>query len=398
MEVIPRPVSAPVPTDEAARLQDLYAYEILDSDPEEPFDDLVQLASQICGTPWAVVNFIDEQRQWTKAVRGLDGGDTPREVAFCPHTIVAPGGFLLVEDTHADERFAQNPLVVDDPSIRFYAGSAIHSASGRPIGTVCVVDSRPRSLSREQEDALRLLSRLATTQLELRRLLTGERKLVDDLRELDRQKAEFTAVVAHDFRSPLTSIRGYAELVREDAVPQETALDAIERNSDRLLRLVDDLTGSPAELDLQALDVADAARAAAEVARPVAQAGDVRLELDLRPAPVRADAARLAQILDNLVGNAVKYSPHGVVRISTRAHDRSAVLEVADTGVGIPEAELPRLFDRFFRASTSASFHGTGIGLSTVKALVAAHGGTIDVTSRVGAGTTFRVELPLRRA
>jgi signal transduction histidine kinase len=262
---------------------------------------------------------------------------------------------------------------------------------------VCVVDSQPRTLTGEQKDALRRLSRIATTQLELRRLLTTERKLVDDLRELDRQKAEFTAVVAHDFRSPLTSIRGYTELMRENAVPQETALDAIDRNSTRLIRLVDDLTGSPAELELEQLDVAAAARAATDLARPAAQAADVRLELDLRPAPAQVDAARLAQILDNLVGNAVKYSPHGVVRVSTRSEDGKAVVEIADTGVGIPEAELPRLFDRFFRASTSASFHGTGIGLSTVKALVEAHGGTIDVTSRVGAGTTFRVELAARR-
>lgn len=388
--------SAPVPTDEADRLADLYAYEILDSDPEEPFDDLVLLASQICSTPWAVVNFIDAQRQWTKAVRGLDGGDTPREVAFCPHTIVAPGGFLLVEDTLSDNRFAANPLVVDDPGIRFYAGSTIQSSTGRPIGTVCVVDSQPRTLTRDQADGLRVLSKIATTQLELRRLLTGERKLVDDLRELDRQKAEFTAVVAHDFRSPLTSIRGYAELLREDAIPPTKAIDAIERGSERLLRLVDDLTGSPGELEREPLDLADLARAAVEIARPAAGAGDVRLELDVRPTPVAGDGARLAQVLDNLLGNAVKYSPHGSVRVAAYPRGDSAVLDIADTGVGIPETELARLFDRFFRASTSSGFAGTGIGLSTVKALVDAHGGTIEVESRVGGGTTFRVELPAR--
>ncbi len=392
VETMERP--APLPADESERLADLYRYEILDSDPEEGFDDIVRLAAEICETPWAVLNFIDEQRQWSKAAQGFPLGDTPRGEAFCPHTIVAPGGLMIVEDATDDERFRANPRVVGDPGIRFYAGAAIQAASGRPVGTVCVIDRQPRELSVEQVEALRALSRLATTQLELRRLLTGERRLVDDLRELDRRKAEFTAAVSHDFRSPLTSVRGYAELLRQHAIPDDVALDAIERGADRLLHLVDDLTGYATELDLETVDLGELARASVDLARPTASAGDVRIDVDVRRTPVLADAHRLAQVLDNLIGNAVKYSPRGEVRVRVRPGENAGVLEVADTGVGIPDGELPRLFDRFFRASTSAAFAGTGIGLATVKGIVEAHGGTIDVTSRVGAGSTFRVELP----
>ena len=319
----------------------------------------------------------------------MDGADTPRQDAFCSHTIVAPDGFMLVEDALADERFARNPLVLEDPNIRFYAGSAIRAASGRAIGAVCAIDPESRSLSAEQVAALNGLSRLATAQLELRSLLTRQR-------ELDRQKAEFTAVVAHDFRSPLTAIRGYAELLREDAIAKDEALDAIERGSDRLIHLVDDLVGASPELERAHADLGELARAAAELARPAAQAAGVRIEVDVVPTPVVADAARVAQALDNLVGNAVKYSPGGVVRVTAAPAGAAGVLTVADTGVGIPEAELPRLFDRFFRASTSNGFEGTGIGLSTVKAIVDAHGGRISAESRVGVGTTFTVELPAR--
>ena len=391
-------VAAPLPADEERRLWDLYAYEILDTDPEEPFDDLVRVAAEICDTPWARVNFVDEQRQWTKAVVGMDGDDTPRDDAFCPHTIVAPGGVLVVEDALADARFARNPLVLGDPNIRFYAGSAIRAGSGRPLGALCVLDREPRTLPTEKFDALGALARLATSQLELRRLLTSERKLVDDLRLLDRQKAEFTSVIAHDFRTPLTSVRGYAELLREGAVDGETALDAIERSSDRLLRLVDDLTGSATELSFEDVDLGELARAAAELARPAAQSGDVRLELDLRHTPVVGDPHRLAQALDNLIGNAVKYAPRGTVRVHARPTGGNGIVEVADTGIGIPDSELPRLFDRFFRASTSQSFAGTGIGLATVKAVADAHAGRIDVESRVGAGTIFRLEIPRSRS
>jgi len=387
-------VAAPLPADEERRLADLYAYEILDTDPEEPFDDIAQLAAEICGTPWARVNFVDEQRQWTKAVVAMDRDDTPREEAFCPHTIVAPGGVMVVEDALADTRFMRNPLVLGDPNIRFYAGSAIRASSGRPLGAVCVLDREPRKLPSDQVESLRALSRLATSQLELRRLLTSERQLVDELRLLDRQKAEFTSVVAHDFRSPLTSVRGYAELLREEAIDTDTALAAIERSSDRLLRLVDDLTGAADDFSFEHVDLGEVARAAAELARPAAQSGDVRFELDLRHTPVQGDPHRLAQALDNLIGNAVKYAPRGTVRVRAHPRGNRGVVEIADTGVGIPEAELPRLFDRFFRASTSRSFSGTGIGLATVKAIADAHGGRIDVESRVGAGTLFRLEIP----
>lgn len=389
-------VAAPIPEDEHERLQDLYSYEILDSDPQEPFDDIARMAAAICGTRWAVVNFIDEQRQWSKAFFELVSEECDRHDAFCPHTIVAPEGFLQIEDTHVDERFARNPNVVDDPHIRFYAGSAIRARSGRPIGTVCVVDSAPRALTREQQESLRSLSRLATSQLELRRLLSSQRSLVDELRELDRQKAEFTAVVAHDFRSPLTSILGYAELLREEEIPLDEGLAAIERGSDRLIRLVDDLVDASPELTLGHADLAELGRAAADLARPAAHEAGVRIEIDVAPTPVVVDAARIAQALDNLVGNAVKYSPGGVVRVTAAPQEGGGVITVADTGVGIPEHELHRLFDRFYRASTSNGFEGTGIGLATVKSIVDAHGGTVSVRSSVGEGTAFTVELPAR--
>ena len=384
----------PIPHDEQERLEDLYAYEILDSDPEEAFDDIVRLAAAICGTPWARVNFVDAQRQWTKAVLGMDKADTPRQDAFCSHTIGAPDGRMVVEDALADDRFAENPLVLDDPGIRFYAGSGIRAASGRCIGAVCVLDSKPRQLTPEQLEALESLSEIATRQLELRRRLSDERRVVDELRELDRKKAEFNASLAHDFRTPLTAIRGFAQIMRTPEAPVERALDVIERSADRLLRLVDRVGGTPDELTFEQVDLAELARATADLLAPGADANDVELRVDLTPTPMRGDAQWLAHVLDNLIGNAVKYSPDGAVDVIVRPEGATAMLEVRDTGVGIPPDEIPALFDRFFRASTSDGFSGTGIGLSVVKDIVDRHNGTIDVSSAVGEGSTFRVALP----
>ncbi|HXH10282.1 MAG TPA: GAF domain-containing protein [Alphaproteobacteria bacterium] len=140
---------------------------MLDTEPESTFDDLAQLAAQICQTPMAAVSLIDATRQWFKAKVGLAIDETPRQVAFCAHTIVQ-GDLLEVPDATKDERFAANPLVVDDPHMRFYAGAPLISPAGHALGTLCVIDLTPRELSIEQREALRTISRQVVTQLELR--------------------------------------------------------------------------------------------------------------------------------------------------------------------------------------------------------------------------------------
>lgn len=387
-------VPAPLPDDEEQRLADLHGYEILDTDPEDEFDAIARLAADVCGTSMARVNLIDRSRQWTKAVIGMNRDETHRDVAFCAHTILSPNGVMVVEDALEDHRFAGNPLVADDPGIRFYAGSTIRSDAGRALGAVCVIDTEPRSLTPQQERALGELSRVATTQLELRRLLTSERRLVDDLRLLDRKKAEFSASVVHDFRTPLTAIVGYADLLRDEHIPPDDALDAIERGAGRLLELVDELAAAGTDCADESLDFACLVETTAALLEPLALANDVAVSTSLAPAHMRGDRVRLTQVIENLVGNAIKYSPRATVDVRVECSNGRVTLEVADTGVGIPEAELPRLFERFFRASTSASFEGTGVGLATVKSIVDALGGTVSVRSAVGRGTTVVVALP----
>jgi len=164
---IPTDLGVPMPADEAQRLQDLYRYQVLDTEPESTFDDLARLAAQIYQTPMAAVSLIDATRQWFKAKVGMTVDETPRQVAFCAHTIVQ-GDLLEVPDATQDERFAANPLVVDDPHMRFYAGAPLISPAGHALGTLCVIDLTPRELSAEQREALRTISRQVVTQLELR--------------------------------------------------------------------------------------------------------------------------------------------------------------------------------------------------------------------------------------
>lgn len=156
---------------EARRLEALRQYQILDTPPEQVFDDLAFLAAQICGTAIAVINLIDSKRHWFKAKIGLDVQQMPRDIGFCPFCI-EKGDALIIPDTLADKQYACDPVVTSEPYVRFYAGVPLITPSGEAIGTVCIVDSQPRQITLEQLEALKAISRLIIRQLEIRRNLT----------------------------------------------------------------------------------------------------------------------------------------------------------------------------------------------------------------------------------
>jgi GAF domain-containing protein len=169
---------------EAERLEALHQCHILDTDPEEAFDDLTRLAAHICGVPISAVSLVDEHRQWFKSIQGLPVRETGRDVAFCAHTIGQPD-LMVIPDAHEDRRFADNPLVTGDPNIRFYAGAPLVTADGHALGSLCVIDRVPRQLTPEQESALRLLARQATLQLEMARHTADQERLIAERSQVE---------------------------------------------------------------------------------------------------------------------------------------------------------------------------------------------------------------------
>jgi GAF domain-containing protein len=167
------------PGNEEARLIALDKYAILDTDPEQSFDDLTLLASYVCETPIALISLVDEDRQWFKSRVGLDATETSRDIAFCS-TAILQSDVFVVPDALADERFRDNPLVASDPHIRFYAGAPLINEDGYALGTLCVVDRAPRELAPEQKEALKALGRLVLAQLEFRRNLILLKEALND--------------------------------------------------------------------------------------------------------------------------------------------------------------------------------------------------------------------------
>lgn len=400
----------PIPENEEARLSRLEQYKILDTPAEDAFDRATRLASKIMDTPIALVSLVDRDRQWFKSRLGLDVPETPRDVAFCAHAIMTTDP-LVVGDALKDQRFADNPLVAEQPKIRFYAGAPLTTRDGFNIGTLCAIDMVPHEPTKDQIEALQDLAQMVVDELDLR--ATGRLALEDVARrqQLDELKSAFITSVNHELRTPLTSIIGSLKLLLSGAMevlpPQTTEmLDIANRNADHLLSLINDLLDT-AKLeagamvfDFQTLDLVAVVQEAVDNTRNFAV--DKNLDIEVTPSmpsmPLLADKRGLLQVILNILSNAIKVSPDaGRIQITLTQANSQVRIDVADEGPGIAKAELSQIFDKFMQGHATATLglQSTGLGLSISKSIVEAHGGTISVASPTGQGAVFTVVLPV---
>jgi signal transduction histidine kinase len=397
---------SPLPDDEAARLQELRSYNLIDTPSEVEFDDLVRLASIICEVPIALVSLVDESRQGFKAKQGLDVHEIPRSVAFCSHTILQKN-LLVVEDAIQDERFSSNPLVLGEPHIRFYAGAPLITAAGHALGSLCVIDFVPRTLDAPQREALRLLSRQVVSQIE-RRWAKADMVVAE---KINKAMDQLLSLLSHELRTPLNAIVGWAQILSKSMVSDSQvrqASGAIARSARAQGRIIDDLltlhrmVAGDVSITQEPLLIVDVVGSVVDSFEEVARDKKITITrdgFDCVDALVFGDRARLHQLVGSLISNAIRFSPaESIVEVSLKNQGDAVQLSVSDHGIGIAQDFLPHVFDRFRQADLSRScrYGGMGIGLTIAKYLVELHQGSISAYSAgEGKGACFKVTLPL---
>jgi len=397
--------------DEEARLAVLDSYGILDTPPERSFDDVVRLVSQLLSAPIAAVNLIARNRQWFKSEIGLGTREMPLDDSICRFALLEEQQ-LIVPDTREDPRFRCNPLVTKDAGLRFYAGALLKTREGVPLGTLCVLDDKPRpqGLSEQEQFVLATLAHQIMSQIELRKAMDEQDTLIAALRQADQRKDEFLAMLAHELRNPLAPIVSAATMLSNfnlDPAMVQRASEIVARQAGHMTSLIDDLldvsrvTRGKVELELRELDFKDVIADAIEQVRPLIEKHQHRLTLDLPPARaiVVGDRKRLVQVMTNLLSNAAKYTLEGGcigVRLMTDGAELD--LEIRDDGIGMSPELIASAFDLFAQGARGLdrSQGGLGIGLALVRSLLKLHGGAVSVSSDgPGRGSTFHVSLPL---
>ena len=398
-------IEAALPDNERERIRKLHEVGILDTLEEQAYDDLTQLAAQICNTPIALVSLIDEDRQWFKSHHGLDARETPRAFAFCAHAILDDEVFV-VEDSAQDERFFDNPLATGGPHVTFYAGAPLIMSDDIKLGTLCVISDQPRSISASQKKSLQALARQVVSQIELR-------LKVKELNSLDHAKDEFISMVSHELRTPLTAIYGALSLLMNTACKQLEdkplhMMDVAYRNSERLLCLVNDildlakLESGKLQILKEPLDLVSLLEKACELNEQYCHKCNVMLKIESlnvsAPINVLGDEQRLLQVMSNLISNAAKFSyDAGTVKVNLTIQNDRAVVEVNDQGPGIPIDKQSLLFTKFKQLDDQMNkqMPGTGLGLNICKQIIELQDGVIGFHSVPDIKTTFYFELPL---
>lgn len=342
------------------RLRTLHSYEILDTDREKEFNDVVKLVAEICGTSISIINLIDAERQWFKAEVGLGIRETPIETSICSHVILQED-FVEIRDTLDDRRLADNPLCANDPGLRFYAGALLKSDDGLPLGTLCVLDWQPRELTPLQRDAIRVLAHQVMAQLDLRRAL----RLAETLRQ----------EVDHRVKNSLQLLVSLTRIQIRSTKSQEArnALDIIQHRTQTVSMLHELLYRTDVA---SKIDLAQYVENIADFLRGVTP-DNITIETDVRSVMVGSKQATCVGILLNeFAANSIKHAfPNGQpgrVRFALRRLDDGLVaVDCADNGIGLTEdARL-----------------GSGLGMKIAEAVSGQLGTKLDISATSGGVT-----------
>lgn len=412
---------------ELERLNALRALQILDSPEEKVFDGIVELASKACETPMALISLLDDRRQWFKAKKGLQVTETPREFALCAHTILKEDIFE-VEDAKTDERFFDNPLVQGNPGIAFYAGIRVQDPkTSLPIGTLCVLGTKPQKLSPDQRLMLIHMAQMVSELILQRHEFNANRKILEQTLGLPWQSStiqantevestrkrvlqssklsslgEMSAGIAHEINNPLSVIIGLLPLLKDSKsidIKFRDRCQSLEKAAKRIQKIVSSLkkySRASDNSDHQLSSLPQVLEEALAIVEHRLRPQGIELEIrDTSRGQISCDILEIEQVLVNLLNNAVDaLSDSKEKKITVRCfnHSGEQVLQIEDSGPGIPPDLERQIFDPFF--TTKPVGKGTGLGLSISKEILSRHKASIKL-NRAGSNTCFEVRIPI---
>lgn len=404
--------------DESSRIQTLHSLNVLDTPPEERFDRITKIAQIMFDVPIALVSLVDSDRQWFKSCAGLSVTETPRSMSFCSHAILNED-VMTVNDATQDERFANNPLVTGNPNIRFYAGKPIRHPDGEMLGTLCIIDTKPRVFSRADKSVLIDLANWVESEFKNTVLTNSLKETAKNLsitkEELVKQNEHLTQLVkektdqilkqdrlstigsmasriAHDLRNPLSVIQMSSELLKMDL---EKHMDdtmklqclSLQNAITEINRIIGDVLDFARTTDLH-LQTNSVSSILNNCISNIVIPKNVSIDLPNNDVQINCDARKLQAVFSNLITNSIQAINNiGQIKISLFDSNEKIVLSFEDSGSGVPEDVLPKIFEPLFTTKTA----GTGLGLSICNLIVKQHGGSISVKNNP---TTFTIELP----
>lgn len=395
-----------MPENESDRLREIYKYKLTEKLSDENLESIVEIASEICKMPISLISIVDENRQFFQVKRGLDASETPRDVSFCGHAINKPDELMIVPDATKDVRFMDNPLVTNSPFIKFYAGIPILSPDEFPLGTLCVIDDKPNTLTESQQIALKHLGKQVTLILELKRKNELLKSSKERLKLQANDMEDYAHIVSHDLKEPVRMVNSFLSLFikkYEDQLDEKGSkyIDFAQEGATRMNKLIDELlnfsknarvTGSFVPVDLN--------HTLEQVLKDIDyQVKEKNAEILVQKGlpTIEGIESALIQLFFNLINNSLKFTPNErnpKINISGEETDTSFVLKIKDNGIGIPDNELDHIFTIFRRGQTKEEFSGTGIGLAIVKKIITVHNAGIEVKSEVNRGSEFIIYFP----
>ncbi len=381
---------------EKERVKHLISYNILYTPQENNFDAITQLASQICHAPISLITLVDEDKQWFKSNYGTSVQQTSRDISFCTHTIETDDGWMIVEDTTKDKRFKQNPLVTGHPYVKFYAGVSLCTKEGFRLGTLCVLDHKPRTLSQDQLNALTTLSQYAMTLIELQKRNKELEQLKDHLSIINSNLESFSYAVAHDIKAPFRIMNSYIQLLMRSAKPKLVNeeieyLEFIQQNAVELSKYVKNLLHftKATHVNIKKADQIPLNTFLQQILHLLQPDDTVNIQIPPNLPIIQSSEVALKQIFLNLISNAIKYRnvDESLIQIDFKEDNLFYYFTVKDNGIGISSDRLKSLFELFKKDEYQEE--SSGIGLHITRKLIRKMGGNIVIISNKGEGTTI---------